>query len=92
VETQLTLKNWTLELLVTGATERYITTDNSRALPPYLLAHASVAYDWHWRKVPVRATFYIENLTDRYYELYSGWAMPGRRLHFLLTANYDFKH
>ena len=92
VEVETAFEDWTFQLLVTGATERYITTDNSRALPPYLLVHASAEYAFQWRKIPMRATFYVENLTDRYYELYSGWPMPGRRLHVRITAEYDFKH
>ena len=92
IEAEATFKDWTFQLLVTGATERYITTDNSRALPPYLLAHATAEYAFQRWKIPLRAMLSVENLTDRYYELYSGWPMPGRRLHVRLTTEYNFNH
>jgi hypothetical protein len=74
----------TFSVLGVGSRPTYF-SENSFHLPPYVLFGLSLTKSLFFGKKSITLSLMIENLTDRSYEVISGYPMPGRNLVFSLS-------
>jgi vitamin B12 transporter len=73
--------------------KRYIYTDQSQALDPYVLFDAQINYSIHHVKCPVRIGLSMQNVTNTHYELQYLRPMPGRSFQLNITLiPYQYEH
>lgn len=66
---------------------RYVATDNSQALNPYILTHIEVGKDLYLKDQRISLSFRINNIANQQYQLVSQRPMPGRSFEGTLKVN-----
>lgn len=68
---------------------KYITSDNTRYIPGYIIGRISLNYRFSIRKLPFQALFHVENVWNTHYQTLPDYAMPGRHylIQLILTFN-----
>lgn len=67
---------------------RYVTTDGSRFLEPYLRADAALGGSFHWRQLRVGGTLRAENLLNSRYAVLRGYPAPPRHWTLKITVGW----
>ena len=78
-------KNWMTSLLTSYNGKVYTTSDETRSLPRYFLLDILFHYTFY---DPLNITFKINNLTNKSYQVYEWYPMPGRN--YSINFNYKF--
>lgn len=81
----LKTKNWMTSLLTSYNGKVYTTSDETRSLPAYFLLDIFFHYTFC---DPLNITFKINNLTNKSYQIYEWYPMPGRN--YSINFNYKF--
>lgn len=81
---------WSGQLLHQYVGKRFITTDESKFLSPYLLGQLTMGYGilWHSKKRKVNLYLKIENMYNHIYQTIVDRPMPGRQVFFGVKLNY----
>ena len=81
----LKFKNWMTSLLTSYNGKVFTTSDETRSLPKYFLLDVLFHYTFC---DPLNITFKINNLTNKSYQIYEWYPMPGRN--YSINFNYKF--
>ncbi len=69
---------------LTGVSKRFVTSDESQTLDPYVLFGGRVGYGFTFPKFEAQSFISVENFTDQDYQIISSYGMPPRVIRFEL--------
>ena len=75
---RLQKNKWSASMNLLGSSRRYITSDESQYLDPYLLLGGRLGYQYQTSNVNGEIHLSLENALDRDYEIISSYGMPPR--------------
>ena len=84
--THFKYSNWVLSFLLTNNGRVYTSSDETRSLSAYFLA--DFIFQYYYDKKPINLSLKVNNITNKNYQIYEWYPMPGRN--YSISLNFKF--